>query len=850
MSVKKLNLKYRFKDKFLNIVLENYKDKINFILDSIYEADEVDTALEGYVPITRTINTTSPITGGGALSGNLTLSLGNLTWAGTANYLVGVQPTASNGWEYKSLLGTSNQITVTHAAVDAGDVSYSTITLATPQDIDTDADVVFDTCTLDNNGLHLLDTNASHDLIVTPGSDLTADRVLTLTTGDAARTLSIEADSIVNQDLSSDSTVTAFSKLTLSGLDLDCLLLSGTTSKLYFSGGTGDKGVTYYSTESASRYAMRFPSGSDVVELLNRAANGTVEIHANTATGGAEGDVKVVEIQDTDIILSNGIGLNLQEDITFTGATTENLIKIPDNLAVALDITEASNSYLKFVTTDSGEKVVFGKLFEAPTACKIGNLTLADGSITDSGGAISFGDENLSTTGTVTGVNLIVSQNSDTITLSHDGTDPYFKWSDGELTFITDEGGDTDTYFNVKGKGTGLGGLRCYDQNDAEWLAVKMLSGAAYFNVEGTSPGNMHFQYNNPQNIRCWQHITSGNPYFYVYGYQTGVESRWMRFGVTPAGSGVIDCQGEFAFKPASITVGTFRTTGLRLDDDILSMYGTGEDYSIGYHLATDSLQIVNGAILNSNIRLLLDSAGNWGFNQATFGTNAAFVLAVGNGTAPTTSPADCFQMYSADVGGATGKAGVHFRDEEGNVVSLGSGGVLMSGTARVIKKMYLNNAAFTKGGTAPTQVILGNLNGWEFDIGDDAVMTRMICSDWATGTDLTVKVCWYIDEAYTSDKEIQWRIDWSALPHDFSETVDSPTHSGQIDSGVINIPAVAKRMGTSTVGTISGASLSAGDMLGFTLSRIAVAGDDPTAKPTIHHLIIEYTADKLGTAT
>lgn len=45
--------------------------------------------------------------------------------------------------------------------------------------------------TLTNTGLHLLDTDASHDLIVKPGSDLTADHTLTLTTGDADRTLTL-----------------------------------------------------------------------------------------------------------------------------------------------------------------------------------------------------------------------------------------------------------------------------------------------------------------------------------------------------------------------------------------------------------------------------------------------------------------------------------------------------------------------------------------------------------------------------------------------------------------------------------------------------------------------------------
>lgn len=64
--------------------------------------------------------------------------------------------------------------------------------------------------TFPNTGLHILDTNASHDLILAPGSNITADRTLTLTTGDANRTLdlganlTVEAASVVNQDLTTD----------------------------------------------------------------------------------------------------------------------------------------------------------------------------------------------------------------------------------------------------------------------------------------------------------------------------------------------------------------------------------------------------------------------------------------------------------------------------------------------------------------------------------------------------------------------------------------------------------------------------------------------------------------------
>ena len=49
-----------------------------------------------------------------------------------------------------------------------------------------------------NTGLRLADTNASHYLTLSPGSDLTADRTLTLTTGDAARTLTLNGNATLD----------------------------------------------------------------------------------------------------------------------------------------------------------------------------------------------------------------------------------------------------------------------------------------------------------------------------------------------------------------------------------------------------------------------------------------------------------------------------------------------------------------------------------------------------------------------------------------------------------------------------------------------------------------------------
>lgn len=59
-----------------------------------------------------------------------------------------------------------------------------------------DGDILATGLTFPNTGLHVLDTDSSHDLILKTGSNLTADRTLTIITGDANRTLDISAGSV------------------------------------------------------------------------------------------------------------------------------------------------------------------------------------------------------------------------------------------------------------------------------------------------------------------------------------------------------------------------------------------------------------------------------------------------------------------------------------------------------------------------------------------------------------------------------------------------------------------------------------------------------------------------------
>jgi hypothetical protein len=84
----------------------------------------------------------------------------------------------------------------------------------TTWDVFAGAGTLTDTLNRPNTGLSILDTDASHALSLVPGSNLTAARTLTLTTGDANRTLSLTGNLTGDQDVSTTGSPT-FAALTL-----------------------------------------------------------------------------------------------------------------------------------------------------------------------------------------------------------------------------------------------------------------------------------------------------------------------------------------------------------------------------------------------------------------------------------------------------------------------------------------------------------------------------------------------------------------------------------------------------------------------------------------------------------
>lgn len=126
---------------------------------------------------------------------------------------------------------------------------------------------------------------------------------------------------------------------------------------------------------------------------------------------------------------------------------------------------------------------------------------------------------------------------------------------------------------------------------------------------------------------------------------------------------------------PVDILIGT-NADGLRLIsgqsynatlNSALQFWDNGSTFAGVYidACASCNLHLRDGSTTNLFIN---GSTGSIGFGTTTFGTSAAGVLGINNGTAPTTSPANMVQLWAEDVAASSE---LRVRDEGGTVTTL-----------------------------------------------------------------------------------------------------------------------------------------------------------------------------------
>ena len=115
----------------------------------------------------------------------------------------------------------------------------------------------------------------------------------------------------------------------------------------------------------------------------DKVSGGTIGTTTITALAGdlSLGDNNITNVGDlnADSISVDAAGTGLNVDFS-GGNTATSKLTLGDNLADALNITEGSNSYMKYVTTNSSEQIVFGKnsTFNGTTIADLGTVTTAN----------------------------------------------------------------------------------------------------------------------------------------------------------------------------------------------------------------------------------------------------------------------------------------------------------------------------------------------------------------------------------------------------------------------------------------------------------------------------------------
>ncbi len=131
-----------------------------------------------------------------------------------------------------------------------------------------------------------------------------------------------------------------------------------------------------------------------------------------------------------------------------------------------------------------------------------------------------------------------------------------------------------------------------------------------------------------------------------------------------------------------------------------------------------------------------INSSLNIGLNQTTFGTSAAKVLAIGDGTAPTTSPADATQTWSDDQNGVDGKNRLYQRTEDG---TSGPVAQLSEVTETVNTKMPSQAVELTAASTGSTGIVVADNDNIDFGTGDFTLVWRGSLPDWISGSGMYI---------------------------------------------------------------------------------------------------------------
>jgi hypothetical protein len=179
--------------------------------------------------------------------------------------------------------------------------------------------------TFPNTGLHILDTDDSHDLILKPGSNLTADRTLTITTGDSDRTLTMSGNADISGTNSGDNaantTSNSYADGKVSDTAYDATSWDAVTTIAPSKNAIRDKIVSMDSSIS-SKLTANSPITGATKTKITYDANGLVTSGADATTADIADSTNKRYVTDAQLtVIGNTSGTNTGDQTSIVGIT-------------------------------------------------------------------------------------------------------------------------------------------------------------------------------------------------------------------------------------------------------------------------------------------------------------------------------------------------------------------------------------------------------------------------------------------------------------------------------------------------------------------------------------------------
>jgi len=727
--------------------------------------------------------------------------------------------------------------------------------------------------TLGNTGLHLLDTNASHDLIIAPGSDLTADHTLSLVTGDADRTITLSGNPTLNdwfdQSVKAAASPT-FANITDSGLtsgrvpyastagllvDSANLLFNGTTltiNAIQFGTGGGNSlynvAAGYHAlqanTTGTSNTAVGFATLLNVTGSTGNTAIGAYALYS--ATGG---DYNTAVGINTLMYLATGARNTAIGQGAFGGASYNGSYSTALGFGAGNTVTSGEyNTLLGYLAgsalTTGSNNTYLGGFTGTGFETSSNNIFLSDGAgnvriMSDTSGNVGIGtiaplrllhvgagSDAPDITGTVAlfsnagTTNVAIRDSVNNVEMMHyvDSSQGIIGMATNHPLYIRTNNTDAisiDTSGNfVIGNSTANGKLDVWNGNltlsdsdvahgMTDWAATTVYgkigpqdANAGGLAITGLSdaPGSHGLVFTgligdaDPTDTIAATLFQSARKSGTTWAALAATETAYQFKNYTTALLTIMGDGTLGIIKSLDTTMAGNDTVGT---GGILRYRGDGAGSGAWWEIraGADKRFAIDtyGPDGYTERFCILPSYGNIGLNTTSFGTSAAKVLALGAGTAPTTSPADVAQTWVADYNGTAGDARFFFMGESSanKKSALGSGTISVVGTAGGYTRQLSEATATLSGASTTIQVNIpatSRIIGCQLRV-DTAITSGDGATSWAAAYSGGASDAIASGQAFTKNTKVNSLV--TATITSEADIVITP-NSGTFNAGVI----------------------------------------------------------------